>query len=65
MRVLGLIGADVVDLELPVGLADTAFDADGALLAVEQDTALEELVLALRERVAQREPLRLAMPTPA
>jgi hypothetical protein len=50
-RILGLIGADVVDLELPVGQADTAFEAGGALRGVELDSALNELVGVLRERM--------------
>ena len=35
-KVLGVIGADVVDEELPVGQAETAFADDGRLLDAEQ-----------------------------
>jgi chromate reductase len=43
-RVLGVIGADVVDVELPVGSAHEAFGDDGALLEPGLDAALAELV---------------------
>jgi chromate reductase, NAD(P)H dehydrogenase (quinone) len=46
-RVLGVIGADVVDLELPVGSVHEAFGHDGALLDPDLDAALSELVGAL------------------
>ncbi len=46
-RVLGVIGADVVDLELPVGSVHEAFGDDGALLDAGLDAALSELVAAL------------------
>jgi chromate reductase len=49
-KVLGVIGADVIDGELPVGQADSAFGADGALLDAEAHTALEQLVGVLAER---------------
>jgi len=43
-RVLGVIGADVIDQELPVGQAETAFDDDGRLLDPEQRAALAALI---------------------
>ena len=43
-RVLGLIGADVVDGELPVGQADQAFDADGRLADPDLRVRLTELL---------------------
>jgi chromate reductase len=53
-KVLGIIGAEVIDHELPVGMADSAI-LDGELLEPEQRAALEELVAALVARAgAQR-----------
>ncbi len=49
-KVLGVIGADVVDAELPVGQADTAFAEDGDLTEHEQRAALAELVYELSAR---------------
>jgi chromate reductase, NAD(P)H dehydrogenase (quinone) len=46
-RVLGVIGADVIDRELPVAQAETAFDDDGRLLDTEQRAALAALVSVL------------------
>lgn len=43
-KVLGVIGADVLDAELPVGLADDAFTDDGALADAGLHDALSELV---------------------
>src|SRR3954454_6950905 len=43
-KVLGVIGADVLDGELPVGQAATAFDGDGRLAEPELGAALAELV---------------------
>ena len=43
-RVLGLIGAEVVDGELPVGQADQAFHADGRLADPDLRTRLTELL---------------------
>ena len=59
-RVLGVLGADVVDLELPVGQAEQAFDADGRLVDDEHRRALGEVLGALRERsyAASGTPLR-------
>jgi chromate reductase len=49
-KVLGIIGADVVDHELPVGQAETAFDDRGQLVEPEQRTALADLVNVLVAR---------------
>ena len=49
-KVLGVIGADVIDRELPVALADSAFTDDGQLLDPEQRAALTELVGVLSAR---------------
>jgi chromate reductase, NAD(P)H dehydrogenase (quinone) len=43
-KVLGVIGADVLDAELPVGLADDAFTDDGALADAALHEALAKLV---------------------
>jgi chromate reductase len=49
-KVLEIIGADVIDRELPVGQADTAFHDDGQLVEAEQREVLEELVQVLSAR---------------
>ncbi|MCL2770309.1 MAG: NAD(P)H-dependent oxidoreductase [Solirubrobacterales bacterium] len=49
-KVLGVIGADVIDRELPIGAAETAFAGDGRLLDAEQHAALANLVGVLAER---------------
>jgi chromate reductase len=49
-KVLGIIGADVIDLELPVGQADAAFGDDGQLVGREQRAVLNELVHVLSAR---------------
>lgn len=49
-KVLGIIGADVIDLELPVGQADAAFGNDGQLVGPEQRAVLNELVHVLSAR---------------
>lgn len=49
-KALGVIGADVVDTELSVGQADSAFSADGGLIEPEQSEALAELVDELGAR---------------
>jgi len=51
-KVLGIIGADVLDGELPVGQAHTAFAHDGGLLEPDLRNALEELVGVLASRAA-------------
>jgi chromate reductase, NAD(P)H dehydrogenase (quinone) len=53
-KVLNASGANVVDGELPVGLADTAFTADGALADPDLDARLGDLLGALCSEV--REP---------
>jgi chromate reductase, NAD(P)H dehydrogenase (quinone) len=49
-KVLGIIGADVIDHELPVGQADSAFAENGQLVAPEQRQLLTELVKVLAAR---------------
>jgi chromate reductase, NAD(P)H dehydrogenase (quinone) len=49
-KVLGVIGADVLEHELPVGQAETAFGENGALVEPEQRAALSELVHVLAAR---------------
>ncbi|HUH81468.1 MAG TPA: NADPH-dependent FMN reductase [Solirubrobacteraceae bacterium] len=57
-KVLGVIGADVIDGELPIGQADSAFGADGELLDPDQRTLLADLVVVLADRAAAaREPV--------
>jgi chromate reductase len=53
-KVLNVIGADVIERELPVGQADTAF-ADGRLIEREQREALGELVNVLAAQAGARE----------
>ena len=52
-KVLGAMGAEVVDRELPVGTADEAFDEDGSLrdpdLEAELRSILDELLAGVRE----------------
>jgi chromate reductase len=48
-KVLGIIGADVIDVELPVGIAEAAFE-DGELIEPEQREVLEDLVRVLAAR---------------
>lgn len=54
-KVLGIIGADVIDSELPIGQAETAFAGEGELLDEGQRTALAgllaQLVAGVREVV--------------
>ena len=54
-KVLGVIGADVIDHELPVGQADTAFGVNGELVEPEQRAALAELVNILSAQAAAQE----------
>ena len=49
-KVLGIIGADVIDHELPVGQAAAAFSDDGQLVEPEQRAVLAELVDVLLAR---------------
>lgn len=59
-KVLGIIGADVIDLELPVGQADAAFADDGGLVEPEQRAVLEELVHVLSARAGAFEEAQAA-----
>jgi chromate reductase, NAD(P)H dehydrogenase (quinone) len=54
-KVLGVIGADVLDGELPVGQASGAFGDDGHLVDPDLRNALEELVGVLAARVGARD----------
>jgi chromate reductase len=54
-KVLGVIGADVIEGELPVGQADNAFGENGELADAEQRAALAELVRVLASRAASLE----------
>jgi chromate reductase len=51
-KVLGVIGADVIDGELPIGQADAAFGQDGQLVEPEQRAVLSDLVNILAARSA-------------
>ena len=62
-RVLGVVGADVIGRELPVGQAEDAFTADGGLLDPEQQAALTELVEVLAARVVAEEAQSVAVVT--
>jgi chromate reductase, NAD(P)H dehydrogenase (quinone) len=59
-KVLGIIGADVIDLELPVGQADGAFAEDGRLVEREQQAVLQELVYVLSARAGAMEEAQAA-----
>jgi chromate reductase, NAD(P)H dehydrogenase (quinone) len=54
-KVLGVIGADVIDEELPVGQADSAFADGGGLLDDGQRASLEDLVRTLAARAGALE----------
>jgi chromate reductase len=54
-KVLGIIGADVLDGELPVGQASGAFRDDGHLDDPDLREALEELIGVLASRVGARD----------
>ena len=54
-KVLGVIGADVIDNELPVGQAGSAFSNDGRLVAPEQREVLAELLRVLSARAGAQE----------
>jgi chromate reductase len=54
-KVLGVIGADVIEDELPVGQADTAFVDDGDLAQHEQRAVLADLVYVLSARAGAQE----------
>jgi len=59
-KVLGLIGARALDRDTPVGMAKTAFAADGRLEGPETVEALHAAVSDLVEMVREREQLRAA-----
>jgi chromate reductase len=54
-KVLGIIGADTLTHELPVGQAHTAFGDDGLLLEPDLRDALQELLDVLAARAGARE----------
>jgi chromate reductase, NAD(P)H dehydrogenase (quinone) len=54
-KVLGVIGADVLDGELPVGQAAAAFREDGHLAEAEQRAVLTDLVGTLAARAGAAE----------
>jgi chromate reductase len=54
-KILGIIGADVLDGELPVGQASGAFGDDGHLIEPDLRNALEDLLGVLAARVGARE----------
>jgi chromate reductase len=51
-KVLGAIGSRVVDEELPVGLADEAFAADGTLADSDLEATFEEILDELTNQAA-------------
>jgi len=55
-KVLGVIGADVIDGELPIGQAESAFGEDGELLDSDQRAVLADLVGVLAARAAAAQP---------
>lgn len=59
-KVLGIIGADVIDLELPIGQAEAAFTDDGQLIEREQRAVLSELVHVLSSRAASMQEAQAA-----
>lgn len=59
-KALGVIGADVIDTELPVGQADNAFSQDGELLEPQQREVLAELVGVLAARAGAAEQIAVA-----
>lgn len=54
-KVLGTIGASVLDEELPVGMAEEAFDENGRLRDGEQQERLRAIVTSLVARAEQGE----------
>ena len=54
-KVLSIIGADVIDHELPVGQAESAFAQNGDLVEPEQRALLGELVSVLAARAGALE----------
>jgi chromate reductase, NAD(P)H dehydrogenase (quinone) len=59
-KVLGVIGADVIDAELPVGMADTAIGENGELVDPEQRTVLRDLAQVLAARAGAEEAAKAA-----
>jgi chromate reductase len=53
--VLGIVGADVIDGELPIGQADTAISENGELIEPEQRAVLQDLVHVLAARAGMEE----------
>lgn len=53
-KALGVIGADVIDTELPIGQADSAFSGDGGLLEPQQREALADILGELAVRVGSK-----------
>jgi chromate reductase len=51
-KVLRTAGADVLDDELPIGMADSAFTPDGLLADPDQAAALGRVVGRLLQRTA-------------
>lgn len=60
-KVLGIIGADVIDRELPIGQAELAFADGGQLLDSDQQSALAELVGVLAARAGAAEGLAVGV----
>jgi chromate reductase len=56
-KILGVIGADVIDAELPIGQAHAAFDSDESLLDDDQRAALRSLIEDLVARSATHQGL--------
>ena len=54
-KVLGIIGADVIDQELPIGQADAAFGEHGELVEPGQRAVLADLVGVLAARAGALE----------
>jgi chromate reductase, NAD(P)H dehydrogenase (quinone) len=54
-KVLGIIGADVIEHELPVAQADTAFSEDEGLVEPKQRAVLSDLVRVLAARAGAEE----------
>lgn len=54
-KVLGIIGADVIEHELPVGQAESAFGENGELVEAEQHEILTDLVHVLAARAGAAE----------
>lgn len=54
-KILGIVGADVLDDELPVGEADAAFGENGGLVKPEHRAVLADLVNVLSARAGARD----------